>query len=630
MKNQDTADLLKRLSAAKDKGDTVGAEAMLRALVERTPGAFKMRLAWGSALFTLGRATEAEAVFRQAICISPGWSGGWMKHGYLLLALRRPEDASLVFQMAYLLEPDRAKIVEGIARARAECSDWAAAEPALRRALALNPRNGATHYWLAKTLQGLGRLDEISGFVLPALSLGCNVLLKEFHALARHLAEAGLPAEASKILKLLVKMLPDDCDGHMELAMVTKQIAVTEGRHAHEPSLIPQCPAFAPMSMTYQDKRTLAAHAPPFRIFAQLTTMSFAGFIAGHVFAATIKQQFSNAHLTMYFRPDRPFKEDIVALNPYIDVLLRPGESKPISLDHFELDYATYAQPLKKSDPRWYQNRRSWVDFMITSSMMSDLRLMGFEHVAKLKVPDARVAELSEQLVELGLDPNRWFCALHYREPSWTYVKPNWLRDGNPATFETVVHQIIRQLGGQVVRLGHKGMTPFAPVAGFVDLSEHSTLLQAFAVSRARFLVNGASGPVTLACAFGVPILGVNAVDIWGGWGKGHSILMQHVFTPEGYRISARRAQEDELISTQALSYLVKKRGYRIIQNSAEEIMAGVRVIGDETADVAGWRAQADQTLPPPPNRLTWPPPIAMPWRLLEFPHLAPPGPVIE
>jgi len=630
MNDDEWVKLLEQLSSTFARKDTKGAEVVLRRVIEAKPCTVKFRLAHGDVLAELDRLDEAETALRAAICIGPDTVEAWRRYGVLLLRRTRAEEAKTGLLSALSLEPNDVASLAGLGRACVALGNWQIAEACLHRAIALNPANGDVYVSLAHVLQGAGRAEDLGLVIHIALILGGKFRLKEYRELAQFLTSAGCFAAAVELLNRYVAQNPEMYEGHMALAVARANLAAQEGRVRPEAAVLPECPAFVPMSMTYQDGRTLLRHTPPFRIFAQLTTMSFAGFIGCNVFAATIKQQFSKGHLTIYHRADRPFKEDILALNPYIDVVLRPREEELLAIDYFEQSYSVYRRPQANPVHRWYSDRRDWVDFMITTPMMSDIRLAGFDHVAKLKVPQSRISELSDRLIALGLDPQRWFCTLHYREPSWRYVLPSWIRDTDPKHFEQVVHRIICDLDGQVVRLGHKGMAPFTPVPGFVDLSQETTMLQAFAVSRSRFMLNGGSGPFMLACAFGVPILAVNAPDIWAGWGKGHYVLLQHLITPNGYRVTPRRALRNELMSTQAITYLVRECGYRVVQNSVDEIVAGARVISDENRAVHGWREPVDERIPTPPNRFVWPPPIGMPWKVLEFPEHVPPGPTID
>ena len=383
------------------------------------------------------------------------------------------------------------------------------------------------------------------------------------------------------------------------------------------PGQLPQCPRFVPMTMTYEDD-VEPLEAPKFRILAQITTGSFAGFVSSHVFAATVKKQFSNAHLAVYHRNDRPFKNDIVALNPAIDQVIEPAEDGSVTLDDFEVTYRTYRMKQRNQNPQWYQDGMHWWDFIIAPTMAADMRMTGWGKPARLVVPRDRENELDLQLATQGIDPARWHVVLHYRDPSWKHVAANWLRDADPALYLDVAARIINELGGQVVRIGHPGMTPWPAMRGLADLSEASTMAQAHAVSKARFFLNGGSGAFMLAMGFGVPCLAVCTPDVWGGFGDGHLMLAQHLIGPDGKRIPPHVAHEREMLSTQAITALVRNHGYRVIKNSADEIMAGCRAMMEQRP------AAEAANEPAPPNRFMWPPRVANPWFLLDFPELSP------
>ena len=161
----------------------------------------------------------------------------------------------------------------------------------------------------------------------------------------------------------------------------------------------------------------------------------------------------------------------------------------------------------------WYSRGLDFQDIVITEGMATDVGLLGFENLGYLRIPEEQIEACTKKLVELGLDSNRWFCTVHARESGFLGAAGNTLRNADlNAYFATVVH-IIDHLGGQVVRLGHPEMTKFPQIEGLIQLGfeRDSTLLQAFAVSRSRFLLASPSGPLALGEAFHVPVAYANA-----------------------------------------------------------------------------------------------------------------------
>ena len=57
----------------------------------------------------------------------------------------------------------------------------------------------------------------------------------------------------------------------------------------------------------------------PFRIFSALLHRALGDFIEQLLFAATVKEHFPRARLDVYYRPDRSFKADTIAMAPQVD-----------------------------------------------------------------------------------------------------------------------------------------------------------------------------------------------------------------------------------------------------------------------------------------------------------------------
>ena len=75
------------------------------------------------------------------------------------------------------------------------------------------------------------------------------------------------------------------------------------------------------------------------------------------------------------------------------------------------------------------------------------------------------------------------------------------VRNGGPGSYRQAIDHIIDKLDCQVVQIGHPEMKPFPQRDGLVDISgiRNAFMLQAFALSRARFMIGGASGPIALS-----------------------------------------------------------------------------------------------------------------------------------
>jgi hypothetical protein len=70
-----------------------------------------------------------------------------------------------------------------------------------------------------------------------------------------------------------------------------------------------------------------------------------------------------------------------------------------------------------------------------------------------------------------GLDLDRWFCCLHFRQPNYEYKPYSNCRDVDPSSYLASIDYVIDELGGQVALLGHPEISTRPKRDGFVDLS---------------------------------------------------------------------------------------------------------------------------------------------------------------
>ena len=238
---------------------------------------------------------------------------------------------------------------------------------------------------------------------------------------------------------------------------------------------------------------------------------------------------------------------------------------------------------------------------------MADVRnLHALPNIAVLKIPQHDAPLLERRLIREGLNPDRWFAVIHYREDSYGFRPRSEMRNSEPAAFKAVVDYIIDELGGQVVRLGHKEMTPFADRKGFVDISraEDPFMLQAFATANARFAIVGPSGCAALACGFQIPLALVDATDPPDFWGDALSLtLTKRVVTDHGELRNADLA-EAGLLTRKALEALAPEQ---VTSCTAAELRQVADILHNRTRDVEAWRPEYVAEKTPRPNSFDWP-----------------------
>lgn len=224
--------------------------------------------------------------------------------------------------------------------------------------------------------------------------------------------------------------------------------------------------------------------------------------------------------------------------------------------------------------------------------------------------------------MDLGLDPTRWFVTLHYREPGYEGRRPDPLRELDPGQAITVTRHVIENLGGQVVRIGHPGMTLFPDLPGFVDISAvpNCFMLQAFAVARSRCLLQlSDSGPMALSQAVSTPTLVCNGVVSGNIFDENSACLPQRILNGDGKVIPIESARRNGLYIRGAIDKILRLKGYRRVKNTTEELLAATDLFLEETKLCQTWREPSSFRRIEPTNRIELPLPELDPDRFLEL-----------
>jgi putative glycosyltransferase (TIGR04372 family) len=188
--------------------------------------------------------------------------------------------------------------------------------------------------------------------------------------------------------------------------------------------------------------------------------------------------------------------------------------------------------------------------------------------------------------------------------------------------FEELARHVVTELGGQVVCLGDPGTRPFDLGPDFVDLRrpENGFMLQAMAISRARFVVTTPSGSAQLPGAFDVPYAIANSLSILGVWTPAGTIMPNHLIDPQGRRVDIRRIVKAGRLDWESVQAALRN-GCRVVENTAAELMAVAQGLFERTSDCLIWRGPATEKEFKPPNSFG----VNQPYRhrvsVVEFPE---------
>ena len=330
----------------------------------------------------------------------------------------------------------------------------------------------------------------------------------------------------------------------------------------------------------------MVAHQDKFAIFSVLGFRALGDFALAVMISAYLKRRIRNAVLLVYARNDRPYKADLVNLCPDIDdKMFASGAAIPLDW----LDIA--GENPNSAPPEIVERGFAHASLVLSPRMISAIAEdCAFEFVRCLQIPEAREGELRTKLIAAGASENRWLVCIHVRQDGYRYRQPESPRSVDPEPFFQLADHIIDDLGGQVVCLGSANMVP-APVRAYlIDLTkDEDFLLQAYALSRARFALVTDSGVQHVANGLGVPFAVTN-LEMMGAVLTGrqgfppyhdqHLLLSRRMLREDD--VSGRPEQDGKMMSI--TDHIV------MFDNTAADLHAITDRMLEMTDDCEGWR----------------------------------------
>lgn len=342
-------------------------------------------------------------------------------------------------------------------------------------------------------------------------------------------------------------------------------------------------------------------------IFAFLGSRNLGDFAEQVVTAAAVKENLEGYRLAVFYTQDRPYKSQIVSLCPSIDIALPGPTGMQFPINVFDV----YAGRAAFDNPKLEAFGLNASSIILAGNGLPGMCLPGFAHVPRLRFPEPERQAKDAELRALGLDPDRWFACVYWREPGYRDRPPHPLRDIlDPAPYMAMIDHIVDDLGGQVIRLGHPTDTRLRDHPDIIDLAkrEDSLMTQVAAIARARFFVSSPSGPLTFGPAFGTPTAVTDNIDISGVWNPHDLLLTQAITTPDGRTLRGRAAFDADLLRAGLARQLVESEsGYHYAKNSADELIAVADRLHATSEDTQAWRRPDEAAAPRAGGELTFP-----------------------
>lgn len=181
---------------------------------------------------------------------------------------------------------------------------------------------------------------------------------------------------------------------------------------------------------------------------------------------------------------------------------------------------------------------------------------------------------------QLGLPEDAWFVTIHLREEIGKINRST--NNVDPKSYIKAIRFIL-DIGGYVIRLGNPSMTPMSSLlshdAKFIDYAHYpnrSPKMDIFLLSRCRFLIGTASGPIAVPHDFGVPVLYTNAtnVGLLPRW-RGFCLPQTFQEVQSGRELTLRETLQSPVGWKQAPEF----EGLRRRHNTPEEILSGTQTL---------------------------------------------------
>jgi hypothetical protein len=262
------------------------------------------------------------------------------------------------------------------------------------------------------------------------------------------------------------------------------------------------------------------------KIFIYAGANPLGNFVNQIILATSIKERILNSNVCILYDDNRPYKSALVKCAYNADLIIRNYEKQTFPIQFFSYNEIK-KKNIKISDWKNLGFRES--DIVISGNSIDKNFFNKDMNIVNLVPPKEMCRTNDKKLEELGLNLNKWYAAVYWKEPGYLFRPENKIRTYFDCTnFLKSINYIVNDLGGQVVRLGHPGKSYFDNKnKNIIDLANipNSEELQMYSISRSRFLVSTASGPTQVGMSFGTPTLMVDSPTITYAFGEENYIL---------------------------------------------------------------------------------------------------------
>ena len=271
-----------------------------------------------------------------------------------------------------------------------------------------------------------------------------------------------------------------------------------------------------------------------------------------------------NRHIVIWpdIAPNKFYLNEILKLLPF-NVTLMEGTPSEINLRRNQIDTLNYSRI----------NPAQWrLEAVCAIPSGQDFPEYIIDEDFKLRCDQNLANKTLSDLIKIGFDPNKWFVALHIKEHRAGFEAGGETRDSAIKSYRASC-QLIRDLGGQVVRMGSSNFPKLQedfPAIDYAHSEIKSEQTDYWLWGNCKFWIGNGNGTVWASLSFGKPRLYTNVWPLMPDGPNTDFFLPKLIYD----KVKERLLSAEEMVAIK-LSRSMKKElfvqsGLILVENSPE------------------------------------------------------------
>ena len=271
-------------------------------------------------------------------------------------------------------------------------------------------------------------------------------------------------------------------------------------------------------------------------------------------------------HIWQDIAPNKYFLKKVLDTANF-DVIEEPGSPPRYASNLLEVDNLLYSR-ISKGNWRFEANSAAYSKQFFPEFVTDNREL--------IKLTDIEFERSYEKLKSIGLDSNRWIVALHIREPKSGYVpEVGQARDSDILSYREFC-EVIRDLGGQVVRMGDERFPQLPrhfPAIDYAHSNVRSAETDVWLWAKSKWWTGNPSGALWPPIAFDVPRMVTNQW-FWDPTGPEQDLYIPKLlYSSKEKRILNICETIAHPLSRCMSANLLRQEGLVLIDNSPEDLL---------------------------------------------------------